>query len=166
MGKILKYTIHTLFITLTLLLSSCGDEGCIEPIVSYTLADFEQIGSDKGDAISNVSFFAIEYKTDSTVIDTLMATAQSQKLNAIPLILNPQADSTRLRVLMDISGLEVTDTLTFFYTQNPYFISFDCGCTTHYTIENVLHTNNLIKQIDIINPNVTNEKKPNISIRY
>ena len=166
MGKILNHTLIAISIALLSLITACGDEGCIEPIVSYTLADFQQIGTDRGNAITSVSFYAIAYKTDSTMVDSLMVTTQSQKLNGIPLILNPQSDSTRLRVLMNIRGLEVTDTLTFFYTQSPYFISFDCGCTTHYTIKDVHHTNNLIQEITIINPNVTNEKKPNISIRY
>ena len=143
-----------------LLCNSCGDEGCTESRNSYTVATIRQDTVNSATAIRMLSVFGIGQKNDSAMVEA------TNSLQSVSLILNPDTSFTKMEFVFTLDLDTVIDTLSFYYRNEAYFISIDCGCSVHNYIDSVLHTNHLIQQVEIINPEITNEKKTNIAIHY
>lgn len=162
MGKNLKLVLSLLtLITGISLWSSCGDDGCTEATTSYTVAALSAEPNTSPLEPKFVSVYGIWADTDSIMVD------QTTSFKSISLTLNPDTTYTQMKfefIMPDNNTLR--DTLDFHYKNQLYFLTIDCGCTIESYIDTVYTTNNLIKRIEIINPEVTNEKKPNITLYY
>lgn len=162
MGKALKPILSLLtLITGISLWSSCGDEGCTEPTTSYTVASLTAEPGTSPVGPKSLSVYGIGQQSDSLMINSVTT------FQGISLILDP--DTTYTQMLFEFPMSEndtIRDTLDFHYKNQLYFLTIDCGCTVQNYLDSILHTSNLIKRIEIINPEVTNEKKPNITLYY
>ncbi|MGL4293350.1 MAG: DUF6452 family protein [Bacteroidales bacterium] len=160
MGKIIRYL--TIFLCGIWLFSGCGDEGCTESTVSYTIATLTKVDpTSKVDTLKTFSVYGIGQQNDSALV------LNQSDTKVISLLLNPDTVYTRFRMELAFTNKDtLTDTLTFYYKNQEYFLSIDCGCSVYNYIDSVLHTGNRIKNIEITNPEVTNEKKPNIIFYY
>ncbi|MEG1586445.1 MAG: DUF6452 family protein [Bacteroidales bacterium] len=162
MGK----TIMSLFFAVTslcafFLLTACGDEGCTESTVSYTVAGIVQKQVSSKTAIKTVSVYGIDQGKD-----TAMVNGQSD-LKVISLLLNPDTVYTAMDFVFSFAEMDtIRDTIEFYYKNQEYFLTIDCGCTVYNYLDSIKHTDHLIKNIEIINPEVKNEKSPNITLYY
>ncbi len=153
MRKILKAKHLLASLVLLTGITACSGE-CTESVVSNVITDFVYPSGIK----PTLSAYILDLK-----VDTFLFKNQSD-LRAVPLLLNPDTTFTRLRLEFNLTDTIVSDTVTFYHQNSPFFVSMDCGCSMFYTLENVVHTNNIITEIEINNPSITNEKKPNIKI--
>lgn len=60
----------------------------------------------------------------------------------------------------------LADTVYVDHVNLPYFSSMDCGTVMHYRITSVSSTHHLIDSVRIVNPEVTNTLKENVTIYY
>ncbi len=135
-------------------MAACGGEECTETVVSSVISDFTYPSGIRPSLTANIlglekDTFLFENNTD---------------LKAVPLLLDPDTTFTKLRLEFSLSDTIISDTVTFHHKNSPFFISMNCGCSMFYTLDTIEHTNNIITEIEIKNPSVTNEKKPNITI--
>ncbi len=154
MRKILN-TKHIL-ISLILLtgMFSCGGGECTETVVSNVISDFVYPSGERPSLTANI----LGLERDTFLFQNLT------DLKAVPLLLDPDTTFTRLNLEFRLSDTIVSDTVTFHHKNSIFFVSMDCGCSMFYTLDSIEHTNNIITEIEIKNPSVTNEKKPNITI--
>lgn len=153
MGKILKAKHFLASLVLLTGITACGNE-CTESVVSNVITDFVYPSGTR----PSLSAYILDLN-----VDTFLFVSKTD-LKAVPLLLNPDTTFTRLRLEFNLTDTIVSDTVTFYHQNSPFFVSMDCGCSMFYTLENVVHTNNIITEIEINNPSITNEKKPNIKI--
>ncbi|RPD39092.1 DUF6452 family protein [Chitinophaga barathri] len=66
-----------------------------------------------------------------------------------------QTDSTR-----------IADTITFFYTRQPHFISAGCGVVMYFNIDTVYSTQHVIKSLVISSKQVTEENENTIILHF
>lgn len=83
---------------------------------------------------------------------------------------NPEKDSIRYRFTADTTTKEY-DTLTFFYTSSPHFISNNCGYTYYYNLDSVKSTNHVLDSNYVINPSLTDDntnttRKANVMLYF
>lgn len=142
-------------------LPSCSDEGCIESTISYAVASVKAGEESAGVKPKWVEVRALGYKDDTLMVDA------TTSLTGLSLLLNPDTTSTRLEFTFRINEADdVVDTIDIHHTNRLYFLTIDCGCGVFSDIDTVLHTSHYINSIAIINPEVTNEKKPNLELYY
>ena len=138
---------------------ACGSDGCTENTVAYAVASIEAGEGSAGVKPSSVAVYGIGRTPDS-----LMTSATS--LTGLSLMLNPDTTVTRLEFVFRVSADTIRDTLTVLYSNRLFFLSIDCGCTVVSDIDTVLHTSHYVNSVQVINPEVTNEKKQNILLYY
>ena len=154
MGKILN-TKHLLASLVFLTgMTACGGEECTETVVSSVISDFVYPSGIRPSLTAHI----LGLETDTFLFEN------NSDLKAVPLLLDPDTTFTRLRLEFNLSDTTVSDTVTFYHQNSPFFLSMNCGCSMFYTLDTIEHTNNIITEIEIKNPSVTNEKKPNITI--
>ncbi|MEG1617812.1 MAG: DUF6452 family protein [Bacteroidales bacterium] len=159
MGKtLIKRGALLLMTPLFLLLSSCGDEGCTEQVTAYAVGTFEKEKTTET-VISKLLVYGIGQEKDSLM-------AAQTTLKVVDLIFNSSDTITKTDFRFVVDNDTISDTLTFYYTNRDFFLNIDCGCSVFHTIDSIEHTSNLIKEIEIINSDITNEKTPNFTIRY
>ncbi len=154
-----KITIISLIALISSFLISCDDEGCIESVVAYTNGSLNVTTEDPID-INSYSVWGIGQERDSAML------RNSTNLTGIELLLNPNTDYTDLRFQFNMPNDTVTDTITFYYKSREYFLNIDCGCSAFFDIETIDFKGHFITDAEIINPEVTNEKKINFKLFY
>lgn len=162
MGEIIKRFFLFIGISGALcLLNSCGDEGCTEATTSYTVASLVKESTASSIAAKTISVYGIGQKSDSAMV------LSQTDFKVISLLLNPDTTCTKMNFVFAFAEADtIRDTLSFYYKNQAYFLTIDCGCTVENYIDSILHTSHLIKKVEIINPEVKNEKKPNITLYY
>lgn len=156
--RLLKSTLLALCLPL---MAACGDEGCTEATSSYTVASLVVSPTSAVAAPKSVIVYGIGQKSDSVMLPS------TTDFKSLALLLNPGDTVTKMRFEFPISETDtLRDTLSFHYKNQLYFLTIDCGCTVQNYIDSILHTNHFIKNIEIVNPEVTNEKTPNITLYY
>jgi len=71
--------------------------------------------------------------------------------------LSQVADSCRWAIQPDSAAGTLSDTLTFYYTRQPRFLSNACGYTTFYDITDYRTTTHAIDSVILQNASVTND---------
>ncbi|MEG0949536.1 MAG: DUF6452 family protein [Bacteroidales bacterium] len=162
MGKNLKYIFAAGFVGACMLaFTGCGDEGCTEATTSYTVASLVPVAGTSPVPPKSVSVYGIGQKEDSVMIQN------STSFKSLALLLNPDTTCTKMLFEFPVSETDtLRDTLSFYYKNQVYFLTIDCGCTVQNYLDSVLHTNHLIKNLEIVNPEVKNEKTQNITLYY
>lgn len=161
MGKVLNLVrIPLISISLFLLFCACADEGCTEPTTSFTIASLTQKVIDQKSVVQSVSVYGIDQKDDTVMVKN------QRDLKILALLLNQDTTYTQMRFEFAFTKDTIKDTLSFYYKNQAYFLSIDCGCSVFNYLDSVSHTNHLIQNIEIINPEVKNEKTPNITLYY
>ena len=160
MGKFIR-NILTGFsvVVISLLMVSCDDEGCIESVVSYAAGSIDNSDAESA-TVNSFSVWQIGQEKDSAML------TNSTSLSGIEILLNPNDDYTALKFNFNMARDTISDTVTFYYKTRDYFLNIDCGSTTFFDIETILHTGHFITDTEIINPEVTNEKKINFKLYY
>jgi hypothetical protein len=76
---------------------------------------------------------------------------------ALAMSLNQVADSCRWSIQPDSAATSLRDTLTFYYSRQPRFLSNACGYTTFYDLKDYRTTTHAIDSVILQNASVTND---------
>ena len=170
MGKSLINAILR-FITCCII-AGCND-GCTDPYIAYN------VGSGTKDSETNVSYFNVW----GVGVDSFMV--ENASSGNIELLLNSNSNETVFGFVFYVpetttndEGKEVTtlveklNYVTFSYENIPFFLDMECGCSVHHIINSVEldygsnEADKIIKSIQIVNPEITNEKAINFTLNY
>ena len=110
---------------------------------------------------------------------------ESASSGNIELLLNSNSNETVFGFVFYVpetttndEGKEVTtlveklNYVTFSYENIPFFLDMECGCSVHHIINSVEldygsnEADKIIKSIQIVNPEITNEKAINFTLNY
>jgi len=138
-------------------LVSCGSDGCSETRETFCYAVVE---SKIGTVGSNM------YVWNN---DTLIASASNP--SSFECILNPSSDQTTLHIQLtiadtDSTAVQLDDTLLLRYEAVPYLLNMECGCSVYFNLHEVKTTHHFIKEITLLNKEITNEEDVNLRIEY
>ena len=162
MGKTLK-NINLLFLIVSVvtlgLFTSCDDEGCIESVIAYLIGSLKAMGED-APTIKSYSVWGVGQEKDSVLL------SNQTSLKGIELLLNPNEEFTDFKFRFVVGTDTIIDYIKFSYKNRLYFLSIDCGCSTFYSIESIESGGAFIKDTEIVNSDVTNEKKVNFNLYY
>ena len=165
MGKVLtKYLFLISAIITGFLVTGCSEEGCTDPRVSYTAGNVEAENLESTINVNGFSIWGIGQATDSAMV------TNGSISSPMELLLNSNSDVTQLKfdfyLTKDTVRDTISDIITFYYENQDFFLSMDCGCTVYHFIDSITTTNNFILKTEIVNPEVTNEKKINFNLYY
>ena len=138
-----------------LIIFSCTPESCLEETNSFLKASFYKNETGKFQAPDSVTMFG-EGR------DTILIYNKEQNVQPANFPLNAETGSCTF--IVRING--VSDTISFFYSTYPAFISKECGFTFNHILESHSVTNNIIDNIIIRNRNITTSNEENIRIFY
>ncbi len=162
MRKLFNLTIAaTLLYALTSLLHACSEE----PDCSMTdnrgmiVCNVCQVDPTLGTAMRDTldSLTVTAAGTDSVIINRMA------QVTAFSLPLQYAADSTEL--IFHYRG-QATDTLVIRHTNQPYFVSMDCGYQMQQSITDIRYTRRSIDSIYIANPEANINGTKNLDIFY
>jgi hypothetical protein len=155
-----KFIHGSLFIILSgfiFFLISCTPGSCFEDTKSSLKATFYTNISEISKPVAPDTLTLIGLNRDSVIYKKAL------KVQPALIQLNPSSSSSSF--LITING--VTDTITFWYSSYPHFISKECGYTFYNHLDSIPIKNfKLIKDIYISNPTITNLNAENIRIFY
>lgn len=157
---------------LALSVQSCTTSMCTDNRNSIPEAGFYNVDTGEAVNVVGVSIGGIGAPNDSLLYD-------NQTVQLVYLPLRPDAEVTSFRFhfssddATDPDTGEVTpdhthdDIVTFYYSSTPYFDGEECGAILHYFIDRVDFTpNGHIADIQLVDPNVTNEHKEYLRIYF
>ncbi len=157
---------------LALSVQSCTTSMCTDNRNSIPEAGFYNVDTGEAVNVVGVSIGGIGAPNDSLLYD-------NQTVQLVYLPLRPDAEVTSFRFhfssddTTDPDTGEVTpdhthdDIVTFYYSSTPYFEGEECGAILHYFIDRVDFTpDGHIADIQLIDPNVTNEHKEYLRIYF
>ncbi len=170
MGKTL---INAILILVTCCIIAGCNDGCTDPYIAYN------VGSVTKDSETNVSYFNVW----GVGVDSFMV--ENASSGNIELLLNSNSNETVFGFVFYVpetttndEGKEVTtlveklNYVTFSYENIPFFLDMECGCSVHHIINSVEldygsnEADKIIKSIQIVNPEITNEKAINFTLNY
>lgn len=159
----LLFLFLTSYLTIGMLVSSCAEESNCStagrPMIRGVVYSYPEKNKNKKDTISWVTVTAMG--TDSTIINS------QESVNDMLLPLQYAADSTQLILHYDKENLTSdTDTIILWHTNTPYFLSMDCGYEMKQSINKIMHSNNKIDSIYILNPNTKTDGTENLKIFF
>ena len=136
-----KYLLPILLMSITVSCVTreiCDDNNQSELVARFKL---EKDGIYTDTVFNGISVYGIRSDQEfSLLYDSVPA-------SRIVLPLDPNQTSTSF--LIDFNGLE--DTLTIQHTTEYYLISYTCGFAALFTMENIVHTQQVIRDYKIIN---------------
>jgi hypothetical protein len=135
---------------------SCTQGSCFEETESYLKATFYTKINEVPKAIPPDTLSLAGLGQDSIIYNN----STGVKIALIPL--NSSAESSTFIITIN----KVADTITFLYSSYPHLISKECGYTYYHSLDTVLHSDHIIKEIFKSNPTITNLNVENIRIFY
>lgn len=168
MKKISIFVVIASIVT-SIIIASCGNNGCEQTREVYCLADLSSLSGAK---INQLYAYGIGQggSTDSVgaAIDDIMLSESSP--TSLEFILNPDTTFTDIRlqfnITLDGDSFQHEDTLHFSYDAHPFFLDMECGCSVFFTLNEISSTNNFIRNVSIKRKEITNEENINIIIEY
>jgi hypothetical protein len=100
---------------------------------------------------------------------TLMALGKDTILSNVArssvfISLSPKSDTSQFYLKLD--STKTPDTLTFYYTRKPSFVSAGCGFATFFTLNSVVSTYHTIDSIHINNKEVNSSNDTHLSLFF
>lgn len=147
------YYCYIIIILITLFMVACvKDETCRE----------------NKDVTLNAAFFN-KGTTNSMTIDSLTANglgndsflySASKSIKEVKLPLNNTAE----QIIFEMEFNTIKDTVWVFYTNQEYFISYECGSVITHKIDTVTTTNHFISSIKILNHDIKTTDEQHLQI--
>lgn len=154
----------TALCAITLLLGSCGSDGCVENRNSIPRAQFYAYGEQElALSVDSISIYGIGQPNDSILLDSAVAVTQVY----LPLRFTQDSTQYVIQYLQhSLSSVRYNDTLTFVYQAYPYFASIDCGAMYNFNIDTCRYTRHVLDSVSVIVPEITNHDVENIRLFY
>jgi hypothetical protein len=155
MKRLFPRTLLIILPITALFLFSCVQPSCLEETNSDLKASFYNNNTKTLTAPDSVTAYGLN-------ADTTWLYKKSTGIKTALLPLNASAGSCGF--IIKING--ITDTLQFYYSTYPHFISKECGYTFYHQVDSERHTSHAILEIYTANKTVTNLNGENIRIFY
>jgi hypothetical protein len=136
----MEWNLEILIISVVLSVFSC-EEFCEESTRAAVVVNFYTLDTNLELTRNNVSIQGLNN-------DSVLYANANLAVALLPL--NPNSDTTVYLVTAD----DIADTVHIVYTRHAGFISSECGCAGFSDLTHVESTANLIKEVQIINPDV------------
>lgn len=134
------------FLIATVMMNSCTqDETCRENKDVRLNAGFYTSGTTNALSVDSLKVFGLE-REDSSLYDV------NKSINNIKLPLNKKQELSIF--VLNFRANQVIDTLFVLYTNQDYFISYECGSVITHKIDTVITTEHFIKSVKIINHDI------------
>jgi hypothetical protein len=142
---------------LTLSLTNCSNTtGCHQSTYVVMTVGFHTIKNDTTITITMDSVWVKGVGIDSILYNNTKSVSQL----SLPLQENKSISRFVIR------NNATYDTLTCYQTNIKQFISLECGCEVNFQLDSVKTTKHLIKSVQIVQKNVTNQSIENIQIFF
>lgn len=132
-------------ITSVMMISCTQDETCRENKDVRLNAGFYTSGTTNALSVDSLKVFGLE-REDSSLYDV------NKSINNIKLPLNKKQELSIF--VLNFRANQVIDTLFVLYTNQDYFISYECGSVITHKIDTVITTEHFIKSVKIINHDI------------
>ena len=132
-------------ITSVMMISCTQDETCRENKDVRLNAGFYTSGTTNALSVDSLKVFGLE-REDSSLYDV------NKSINNIKLPLNKKQELSIF--VLNFRANQVIDTLFVLYTNQDYFISYECGSVITHMIDTVITTEHFIKSVKIINHDI------------
>jgi len=132
-------------ITSVMMISCTQDETCRENKDVRLNAGFYTSGTTNALSVDSLKVFGLE-REDSSLYDV------NKSINNIKLPLNKKQELSIF--VLNFRANQVIDTLFVLYTNQDYFISYECGSVITHEIDTVITTEHFIKSVKIINHDI------------
>ncbi len=142
MKNLIKILMWVAFASLAWVTLSC-EEFCEESNRTAMVVNFYTFGTDSVKTMNKISIRGVG--NDSILYNT-------KSLSSALCPLNPAVDITGYIITNDTIAI---DTITITYTRHDAFISSECGCVSKAHIDEISTTNYSIKEVRVINADVT-----------
>ncbi len=147
-----------------LFITSCTDSYCIRN--DRGMANFyffEQGDTETQLALTELTVTA--YDTDSVLIN------QESSVEEMNLPLDESRDSTVFILTYatdEVTSIQLKDTITLSYTRSPQYLGAECGTAIYYQLDDqkVRFTTHAIKDLEIVNPLITEVDAHHINLFY
>lgn len=146
------------------LFPGCTDTGCLENRSSIPYAGFYSYKTGKAITIDSVEIGGVGAPNDSL----LMKAANVYSNLYLPFRFEYDNTAFFIRYVSHplVNYPQLTDTIAFFYTSTPMFVSEDCGAMYQYHIERMDYTRHLIDSVAITDSMITNTDTERIKIFF
>jgi hypothetical protein len=128
-----------------MMISCTQDETCRENKDVRLNAGFYTSGTSNALSVDSLKVFGLE-REDSSLYDV------NKSINNIKLPLNKKQELSIF--VLNFRANQVIDTLFVLYTNQDYFISYECGSVITHKIDTVITTEHFIKSVKIINHDI------------
>lgn len=140
-----------IFMAVALLLAACSASGCYENHSAIPLAAFYSESDNKAISISNIEIGGVDAPDDSLLVKSGDAASEVY----LPFRFNRDELTFFIRY-MDGETVTSEDYVTFKYRAIPFFAGEACGALYNYRIEEVTHTDNVLKKVELADEIITN----------
>lgn len=148
-----KATEILLGLTAGLLIAGCNTGGCYDNQSAIPLATFYSSETGKKVSLSILEISGVDAPNDS------LLTTEGSPISEVYLPMRSTKTSTSwcLHYTQDnISDPSFNDTVSFFYSSEPYFASSECGAMYNYRILRVENTFHLLDSVVVTDSLITN----------
>lgn len=137
--------LFSFLITSVMMISCTQDETCRENKDVRLNAGFYTSGTTNALSVDSLKVFGLE-REDSSLYDV------NKSINNIKLPLNKKQELSIF--VLNFRANQVNDTMFVLYTNQDYFISYECGSVITHMIDTVITTEHFIKSVKIINHDI------------
>jgi hypothetical protein len=150
--KMSKKILLPLFIA-GILFSSCSSTGCYDNMNVLVYCNFYQFSDKAAVSVDSITVWGVG--SDSLIYD-------NETLNQLALELNPKSEETQYVIQAVQNGYTSIDTLSLYYTNQPWFQSMDCGCRVNSTLDSCKTEGSIVQSTVIVNPKVNINQTKNV----
>lgn len=155
-GKVKNITVVA---AMVMMLSGCNSSECLENSNALPLAGFYT-------STINPDIYRItgmKVWGEGVPGDSVLSTGSSA-ISELYLPFNLEEDKTTYVFEYPEEG--GSDTITFKYTRQPFFVSSECGAVVNFNIENITHTTQKIDSVTCPDGHITSVAVENIHIYF
>ncbi|MGL4993786.1 MAG: DUF6452 family protein [Bacteroidales bacterium] len=159
------YKILLALLSLILLPSivGCGNEGCQETISVNARCSFYKKSNNKSFSFDSITVYGVGAPDDSLLYNR----STSQSYVKLPLKKFTEESSYVFHFQgAESEIIDKKDTVTFYYKNQSYFISEDCGTVVHHLVDSVIYTRHYIDSLIIAKQSIINLDEENLLLLF
>ena len=147
-----------------ILSASCSSDECLDNKNSLPLAGFYSSAElPQQISIDSVSIYGIGAPGDSVLHDSVKGLSQSY----LPFRIDEGETKYVIKYLSGLLGrYGISDTITFRYEIQPWFVSAACGAVYYYNMDTILTTHYVIDSVTCPTGRITNVSTENLRIYF
>lgn len=145
-------------------LFACNNSECYDNKNSLPLAGFYSGDSiPRAISLDSISIYGLSAPGDSILHDSIRGLSQTY----LPFRIDDNETTYVFNYLSGVLGeLHISDTISFYYDIEPWFVSSACGAVYYYIIKDIVTTHNIIDSVTCPTGIINNINEQNIKIYF